>query len=385
MPNTSKKYIVILALGIILTVAALIWTKPTQKAELEDTPPLQVVVTNIVRRDVTPVETVTGRLDAAQKSVLHFELAGQLAERHVEPGQRVRAGQELLSLAEGDFHDALLDAQAQLQQQRAAIIRDRQLLELARREQALQAKAVARFDELGKTSLTSKVSRDEAEARLLQLQTETERLRYNVDTAQASLQQREAGVSRAQRNLERARLKAPFDGIVNVVHVQAGDYVTPNVPAVELVGTDRLDLYVEVPAAAAAALKLGERLPVRAEGESREAEVVALQTEPDPATHTYALRLRVKGEGWLPGQLAQTDLTLATVKGALVVPVTAVLQEEDAVYVFVVEQGVLRRTLVTSGPRMNDSQVITTGLQGNETLVARDVAALADGERVIVQ
>ncbi len=389
MTKTPKKYLLILLLGIGLAIALLIWTKPARQVDLKETQPTHVAVVEVKTRDLAAIDTVTGRLQASRKAVLQFELAGQVAERKVEPGQQVEVGQVLLSLSAGDYEDALAEAKAQLEQERAGSARDRQLLILAERGKGLQAQAVERFERLGRTALASKAQIDEARARLLQLQADEARLRYSVDTAQATIRQREAALSRAARNLERTRLKAPFGGIVNAVNVQAGDSVAPNIPAVELLNVEHLDLYVEVTGATAAALTLSQKVKVRvdvqdAPGETA-GEVVALQPDPNLTTHTHSVRLRMPGQGLLPGALAVVELPLLPLRNALVVPVSAIEQNEGRAYVFTVRNGIARRIEVKPGTRVGDLQVLIAGVQVGEKIVARDVAALTDGERVVAE
>jgi len=50
----------------------------------------------------------------------------------------------------------------------------------------------------------------------------------------------------------------------------------------------------------------------------------------------------------------------------------------------VAAQGVLQRRAVMLGPRVQDRQVISGSVRAGENIVARDVAALAEGERVII-
>ncbi len=384
-----KKYLLILLLGIGLAVVLLVWTKPTRQADLKETPPTHVAVTEVKTQDIVAIDTVTGRLQASRKAVLQFELAGQIAERKVEPGQHVEAGQVLLTLSAGDYEDALAEAKAQFEQERAGGARDRQLLILAEREKGLQAQAVERLERLGRAALASKSQADEARARLLQLQADEARLRYSVDTAQATIRQREAAVSRAARNLERTRLKAPFGGTVNAAHVQAGDFVTPTTPVVELLNVEQLDLYAEVTGITVAALTLGQKVKVRVEAQDASGEtvgeVVALQPDPNLTTHTHSVRLRVPGEGLLPGALAVVELPLRPLRNALIVPVSAVELDEGRAYVFAVRAGSARRTEVKLGMRVGEVQVIVAGMQVGDKIVARDVAALADGERVVAE
>lgn len=385
MNRSSLKYLVLLALGIVVAMVFLFKTQPVKQVQSKEVLPVAVIVSQAKSQVLYPVERVTGRLQAAHKATLHFEVPGQLAERLVEPGEQVQAGQVLLKLAEGDYQDALAEARFALQQEQASVARDRQLLTLAERERALQAQAVARLESLGRDSLASRAQRDEAQTRLLQLQAEEARLRYSAETAAARVQQRETALSRAQRNLERTRLAAPFSGKVNAVYVQQGDYVMPTTPALDILDTAQLDLYVEVTGETAAALQLGQKVEVRIADTPRQGEIVALQTDPDPVTHTHPIRIRMVGQGGLPGELAEAELALTPLHHAITVPISAVLHEEGKAYVFRVENGVLQRTEVTLGTRVQDLQVIKAGLDAGAAIVARNVAALAHGQRVRTQ
>lgn len=385
MNKTPRKYLVVLAIAIILAVSLLFWTKPVKQPETREIPPTRVAVVQVLSQDIYPTDKVTGRLQASRKTVLHFELAGPLAERKVEPGARVQAGEVLLRLADADYQNAVVDAKAALQQEQAAITRDRQLLALATREQELQAQAVARLERLGRDSLVSQTARDEAQSRLLQLQADGARMQHSVATGESRLQQREATLSRAQHDLERTQLSAPLHGIVNQVYVQLGDYVAPNVPVLELLNVGELDLYAEVTGATAAALQLSQKVSVRIAEEERQGELVAVQTDPNPTTNTHAIRIRLSAQGWLPGELAEVNLALAQIRGARVVPISAVLQEEGKSYVFLVKNGMAQRTEVSMGVRVKDLQVINAGVSVGDQIVARNLAALADGERVEVE
>ncbi len=290
----------------------------------------------------------------------------------------------MLQLADGDYRDALVEAEAHLEQERAAIERDRHLLELVARNRQLQANEVARLQQLGQESLASQSKRDEAQQRLLQLRAEEEQLRYSVATAASRLALTEAARRRASRNLARTRLSAPYDGVVNAVFLQAGDYVSPAAAALEIVQLEQLDLYLEVSGETVAALHQDQPVMVKVHDSERSGRIVAVQQDPDPRTFTHQVRIRIAGEGLLPGHPARAVLPLRAEPGALVVPVTAVLREDDQAYVFVVADGRVQRRVVTLGRREGALQVIRGGLADTETVVARDVALLSDGQAVAV-
>ncbi len=379
----SPKYTVILLLVVAVAAAILLKTRPQPQLKLIEPTPMRVVVTEVVATDFQPTVVVSGYLRPARMAALRFEVAGQVVERRVEPGQQVAAGEVLLRLAEGDYIDAVTEARARLRQEQAAIERDRQLLALAQRNRKLQAEEVARQERLGSESLSSRAAFDAARQKLFQLQAEEERLTFSVETAQARLDLQQVALNRAQRNLQRSELKALFAGVVNGVMVDVGDRVNINEKGVELIDARVLDLYVEVDGATAAALSVGQRVQVVAADHFVEGELVALQPNPQAATFTHEVRVRLPNPGLLPGTLASATLPLAAQKNVVVVPVTAVVRDDGHTFAFTVDGPRLRRHELILGGRQNGQQVVLAGLKVGDRVVARDAAALT--EDVVVE
>ena len=127
---------VLLALGGL--VALLLLTAPDKDPELRQVMVPGVRVAAVGLHDLVPTEVVSGRLDPARRAEIHFELSGQVQSRLVEPGQAVQQDELLLSLASGDYEDALAEAEARLAQESRDIERDRELLTLSKRNYSLQ-------------------------------------------------------------------------------------------------------------------------------------------------------------------------------------------------------------------------------------------------------
>lgn len=374
-----------LLLGLLVAGAVLLWTAPDPEPELQAANVPRVFVARVELHDLVPQETVSGRLDPARKAALHFELSGQVAQRAVEPGQSVAAGDLLLALSAGDYADALAEAEAQYDQEARNISRDRELLKLARRNYELQKNDLARLEQLGAESLVSKSHLDEVRIQLIRLESEVAQLKASTGSADARLALKAAARNRAARNLERTRLQAPFAGTVNSVHVQSGDYVTPSQTVVELVDAATLDLYVEVRGNVLQSLTQGQAVTVSVNSLDLPGEVIALQLDPDPVTFTHALRVRLAGNQARPGQVAQVRLPLQARTGVTAIPSTAVLFEEGNTFIYRVLDGTLEQVAVSLGERVNDLQIVLSGIQPDDLIVTRDVAALSDGQSVMVE
>jgi len=360
----------------------LVVTRPEQGPELREAVSPQVQVESVALHDLRPLATVSGRLEPARKTALHFELSGQVDARPVEPGQTVQQGELLLALASGDYVDALAEAEAQLAQETRNIERDRDLLKLSQRNYALQQSELSRLQKLGAESLVSESRLDESRIRLIQLEAETAQLKASVASADSRLALREAARNRAARNLERTRLPAPFAGTVNAVAVQRGDYVTPSQTVVDLVDSSMLDLYLEVRGDVAHALVPGQDVEVGVNGRQLQGQVLALQVDPDPVTFTHAVRVRLPGDQARPGQVAEASLPLQPLQQVVAVPSTAVLYAEGRAYVFRVNADTLELVEVRLGPRVGELHVVEQGINAADRIVTRDVAALSHGQKV---
>ncbi len=377
---TLRHFLLLLAITLLL-IFILLFTRPEKTAALRAPVIPTVVVTQVQRSDVRATLKVSGRLQPRLAATLSAEVAGRVVERAAEPGQQVAAGALLLRLEDGDYRDALIRAESQLAQERAAVVRDRRLLKLASQNRALQAKEVAR---LATESISSQSRRDETRQRLLQLQGEEARLDYAVSTAASRVSLRQAELARAERDLARTRIVAPFAGTLNELLVDVGDRTAINRELASLVALDELDLYAELPGDTRTALTLGQTQMISVNGEPHEGRLVSLQREPDRNTHTRALRIRVAGQGLMPGALADTLLPLRPLNNALLVPVAALLREDGKAYLFVESGGKLSRRAVELGIRDGDAVVVVSGVEAGERIVARDVAALSDGQSVKV-
>lgn len=387
MPILAQKLMQPLGLIVLagITVALLLLTRPDTQAELQPLSPARVFTDVVQQTNIQPVTHITGKLQPARKASLRMEVTGNVVERFVEPGQRVAAGEPLLQLDDGDFKDVVIDARALLSQEQNAINRDRELLDLVTKERVIQEREVGRMEQLGRDSLASKSKHDEALRLLLQHQEEETRLKHSVDTAEARLNTRRAALNMAERNLERSRLAAPFAGKINSVLFDVGDHISTGQVALELVQLDDLDIYLEVTGQLANQLQLGQEVKLAIESAELTGSIHAIAPDPNPVTHTHAIRIRLPAENQTielyPGQLARAELPGKMLSDVEVVPVSSILREEGRAYVFTVEGNRISKQPVELIARQKNMQVVY-GIAPGTRIVARDVTLLADGQEV---
>lgn len=382
LPNKlSGLHIALLIVAILILLVLIFILRPEKKLTLRQLTPPQVVVEEARAQALHPSRTVTGELRPQRHAELRFEVAGLVRQREVQAGTVVEKGQSLMRLDAADFEDDLLLAKSRLKQEQEAVARDRVQLKLARESRELQEAELKRLETLGQ-DMASRTRIGETRQRLLQLATDEARLQHAVNTAEARLQERRVAVNQAQRRLERSRLPAPFDGVVNRLDDLEGERVTTNQIVGELIDIAGLELQTQVDPASSRALQTGMHIEVTVNGHTLQGTLTALALDPGRKTYTQALRIRVQGEDLRPGMLATAQLPLGEQQDVLVVPVEALLPDEGAFYLFILQGDKLERRPVTPGLREGQRQIILAGLQAGERYVARDVAALADGQQV---
>jgi len=216
---------------------------------------------------------------------------------------------------------------------------------------------------------------------LYSLQSEEARLKHSLESSRVQLMIEEARLNKAERNLQRASLIAPFDGVVNNISVDVGDYVSPGQPVLELIQVDSLDLNIEVTGRVATELYLGQSIKVETSEDERQGEIIALAVDPDPSTNTHTLKIRIPSEGLFPGELAVAFLPGQQYENVNVLPLSSILYEEGKTYVFQVQNETLKRIPIKLVERYHDLQIIE-GVDAGTQIVSRDVSSLADGQTV---
>jgi RND family efflux transporter MFP subunit len=281
---------------------------------------------------------------AARRATLSTRVAASVRDVHVREGQRVAAGQLLVSLSDADVRASLAAAETALQ---AAAVHERRIRELAAERAATPAE---------------------------------------LDLAQAQRAQAEAQVAAARATLGYTELRAPFAATVQARRIDPGDLVGPGQPLVELEG-DALELVATLSETEARGLAVGATVPFQAGKARGEATVTALTPGGDPLTRRRTVRARVgKMDGELrTGAFARIELPASggPAEGTLWIPRTALVARGDLTGVFVAADGRAELRWISLGERAGDHVAVRAGLARDEAVVDAP-GALRDGAAVEV-
>lgn len=313
----------------------------------------------VVKDTLVVSVTATGQAAAMRQVVLSAQVAGRVARLPVRESERLAAGALVAGLDAEEYALALEQAQA-----------DRARGEASFREATL-------FDD----------RLDDAALR-------AERAR--VARAKSGLEQGEIAVRKAQLDLSRTTIAAPFAGAIANLRVVPGQHVSPGTELATLVALDPIKVEVQVLESEVGFLAAGRRASVTFAafpGQTFHGTISTINPVVDQATRTARVTVLVPNPASriLPGMYARVSLEAQRFPDRVIVPRSAVLERDRRTMVFVYEGdergGDAKWRYVTLGlGNATHVEVVedpdTQGVKPGEMVLTDGHFTLTDGARV---
>ena len=289
------------------------------------------------------VRSYSGEVRARRETTLAFRVGGKIAERLVDAGAVVKAGQPLARLDPADL--ALQAGQAEAQR-------------------ALAAADARRYRDLRARNFVSQSALDARETTL------------EAAAAQAALAKNQAAY---------AVLRADKAGVIAQVLAEPGQVVGAGQGVFRLAEAGEIEVAIAVPETRLAGLAPGAAAEVSLltggvlRGRLRELSPVA-----DPATRTYAARISRLDAGAAPALGMTATVRFAQARSPrLVIPLAAVFQQggAHAVWVIGTDDTVVLRP-VKLAAYGDGGATVAEGLQAGERIVAAGVHKLTAGQKI---
>ena len=315
-------------------------------AAVEDRAPSRVRARVTTAVEQTAYARVRGRTENKRTVDVRAETVGRVVDRPVELGDRVATGDVLCRLS-------MDDRGARLTEARAAV---RQAYIEYRGSQRLKAEG---------------------------LQSETA-----IATARASLAASRARLKSSELDVARTRVRAPFDGVVEVTHVEVGDYVQPGAGCVTLVDLDPMLLVGQLMEKDVARIRVGEpAFGELATGERLAGTIGFIGQQADPSTRTYRVEVEVPNPDHALRSGITTDLLIAAeiAPAHHVSPALFGLDDEGAVGVRTLDADNRVEFQRVTILRDDAEGVWITGLPDVATLITVGHEFVVPGERVDVE
>lgn len=338
-----------------------------------------------VASEAWPTEyEATGTVRSLATGTVSARMSGYVHEVKAQVGDRVREGQSLVTLDARDLDVASKRAEAARDEVRAAMPEAETAITAAKANLDLAQTTFNRMRELFDKKSISNQEFDEASARL-KAATATQEMararRAQLDSRLATVEQ-EVKAAAIARTF--ADVSAPFAGVVVTRSVEPGNLATPGTPllTIEREGAYRLEALVEE--SKSSLIHAGQPVTVTLDGIDHpiDARVTEFVPAIDAASRAYTVKINLPALANVRSGLfgrAQFQLGNRTL---LAVPVAAIIEHGQLQSVYVIENGLARARLITTGEKSKDRVEILSGLTAGDKLILPVPTGLADGAPV---
>ena len=287
------------------------------------------------------VVVVTGSVQANESLELKSESGGKITKIYFEEGKTVKKGDLLLQVNDEEIRAQLTKQRFNKKLNEDIEFRQRKLLE------------------------KDAISQEEYDNALNRL-----------NTAQADISVLEA-------QLEKTKIRAPFDGIIGLRYVSEGALIATSTPIANLYNISPAKIEFAIPGRYSMQVKPKQRIKFTVESDTSIFEVMVYAIEPQIDANTRTLKIRAMAENTkgllLPGQFVRVELILGTTENAILVPTEAVIPELNGHKVFISKNGKAKEVVVQTGIRSNLMLEIVSGLKPQDTLITTGILQLRPG------
>jgi len=332
--------------------------------------PQPVHVASAVQGEMPVVLTALGTVTPLATVTVLPQLSGVLQDVYFKEGQMVKKGDVLAQIDPRPYQISLENAQGTL-------VRDQALLQTARLD-------LKRYQTLlAQDSIASQ-----------QVDTQASLVRQYEGTVKSD----QASIDSFKLDLVYARITAPVSGRVGLRQVDPGNYVTSNLATGIVVITQLQPISVIFTTSEDNLQQIiqhtqnGEQLSATAydRANTTPLEVGSLKTmdnQIDTTTGTVRLRALFNNNDskLFPNQFVNTRLLVDTIKDAVIVPTTAVLNGSMGQFVYVVKpDNTVTVRQVKIGPVDGERTSIQSGLQVGERVVIDGSDRLREGAKITI-
>lgn len=373
----------------ILLLSSLAAVACSREAEGTSAPPPEVLVTQVVRRDVPILVESVGQTLGSETVEIRARVEGFIERIAFKEGNEVAAGDLLYVIDPKPF-------QADVDRARATVAQAKALSRRARLEER-------RLAPLAKTGAISRSEYDDALT--------------NLQTSRASLDAAKAARDSAQLDLGYTRITSPIDGLADFSEVEEGDLVGRGENTLLTVVSDVDPIWVRFAVSERVYLKYYRRSlerptpsPEKGKGASPSPPGLAVRDDVairmrladgsehpypgtfraadraiDPSTGTLSIEVTFPNPEQLvrPGQFARVEVQTEVEKNAVLVPQRAMRELQGSYSVAIVgEDETIELRPVTPARRFESFYVVSSGLEGNEKVVVEGLQRARPGTKV---
>lgn len=289
---------------------------------------------------------VNGVVEAINEAYISPEINGQVKEVYVKEGQRVKKGELLLKINSSVTESTLKEVKTALE---------------------LATTVYEKQSQLWEKNIGSELD-------YLQAKNNKESLESKLETLQAQL--------------DMAMVKAPINGIVDVVMVKEGELASPGLQMIQLINLDNLYVNADVSEAYITKVKKGEMVVLEFPSYPdivMKVPVYRTGNAVKSANRTFKVQLKIENEGdqIKPNVLARIKINDYTAKEALLLPSLIVKQDLNGSYVYIADENNLaQKVYIETGMSYLGVAMVTSGLSKGDRVIVKGYNQVSNGSKV---
>lgn len=351
---------------------------------------------------------LTGQLEANQIVDVAPKVNGKITSLSVKLGQKVNKGDVLFVLDQEDLQNSVRSAEAQYESSQANLTQakdnkaDNTIQAESNLKQAEQTLADAkrnleRLKGLYDKGIVTKQEVEDAQTKLANAEVSNDTARNNLESskkntsivvAESSVKQAKVTLDNARSELKNSTVVAPFTGQISAINAEMGEMVSAQTAVVTMVNTNPMKVKVQSAEAEVNQLKVGDKVSVQVSALNKTVAgtIYAISPVMDETTKAFPVEIVIpNGQNELKaGMVATVDVEKVIEAQHLVIPKSAVIEDEGIYYVFKAEGNIAKKVEVSVGNMSSDQAEIITGITKDDQIVIKGQTLIKDGSKIEV-
>lgn len=393
--------------GALVVVLVLIWPAVQRWARAEQSVDFsRLQIATVTRGNLERDVSAQGRIVAANHPKLYSPSQG-IVTLAVRPGESVRAGQVLATIASPDLDSQLAQERSRLQSLESDLSRtslstrqqnqeDQQTAKLRRVRLDAARRDLERAEKLHGEGLLNVVEYERAKDAVRVAEVELEQSQeggslareardFEIQDGRRQIDRQRLVVADLERRVGELTLRAPFDGMVATIDVQDRDAVAPNASIVTVVDLSEFEVEALIPESYADEATPGTPAVVSFGGRDYPAELTSVSPEVRASQVQGTVKLKDMPPGLRQGQRVSVRLVFEKRPDVLKVPRGPFLEGGGGKQVYVLSDGLATLQPVEVGATSVSEVEIVEGLKEGDQILLSGTEQFNGAKTVLVR
>ncbi|MBI2258707.1 MAG: efflux RND transporter periplasmic adaptor subunit [Flavobacteriia bacterium] len=291
-----------------------------------------------------------GAIESEKECKIAAETQGKIEKLHVDLGSKVKKGQELLKIEHSTLNIQLQAVEVQIE----GIEADLKRAKILAKEEAIQ--------------------------------------QVQVEKNELALKSAKIQKANIEEQIQKAHIKAPFDGIISAKFTELGSFVNPSMPLLQLTDLQELKLSINVGEEELKHFKVGESYPYSIESISingTDAKCVFISPKAGNGNQ-FNIQFRIsnnKEQSIKAGMFVSIYKSKQKKKNSeeIFIPVSSIVPINNVQKIFIFKSGKAYSSEVKIDSYRGNKAKISSGLNINDTLITSGFSNLNEGKKVKIK